>query len=235
MRLSNKNLVCGISKKDDGSMKLLGNNFDDHVLENRKKFFTQLNIDSKRIVSAGLQHGNNIKIVGQQHAGQFIQNTDGLITNKKNLFLTVTVADCLPIYFYDFKKEVIGIAHAGWQGIVKNIVNKTIQVMTDVYKSGPGNILVYIGPHIQKCHFEIKNEAIKKLNKYSKYFVIKNNKKIFVDLSKIVKEQLLNENVSDNNIEVSRECTYCLNNKYFSYRRDKPKNIKAMIAYIGLK
>ena len=140
----------------------------------------------------------------------------------------------MPIYFFDFKKEIIGIAHAGWRGIIKNIPGKIAQTIISYYQSDFRNIIVYIGPHIQKCHYEIKGEAIEKFKKYSKYFVIK-NKKIYVDLSKIVKSQLLDENILNNNIEISRECTYCLKNKYFSYRRDRPQNIEAMVAYIGLK
>ncbi|MHB8904461.1 MAG: laccase domain-containing protein, partial [Patescibacteria group bacterium] len=55
------------------------------------------------------------------------------------------------------------------------------------------------------------------------------------NLSRAVKDQLIKLGVQGDNISISPECTYCLTDKYFSFRRDNPKEIEAMIAYIGLK
>src|SRR3989338_7382185 len=86
-------------------------------------------------------------------------------------------------------------------------------------------ILVGIGPGIQSCHFEIK--------KYP-FSIIKKEGGIFIDLSEIIFQQLKKSGLLLNHIEKSEECTHCLKEKYFSYRRDKPKTLEAMIAYIGL-
>ena len=229
-----KNLVWGMSNKRDGSMKLSGNKFDREILKNQQKFFIKLGIDYNNVVFTDLQHGNNIKIVERKHAGQIISNTDGIITNEKKLFLTITMADCLPIYFYDHKKKIIGIAHAGWQGVKKNIVSRMVQVMIENFKSKYDDILVNVGAHIQKCHFEVNNDTAKKFKEYQDVIVQKRNK-TFINLSRIAAVQLFDVGVPVDNVEVSQECTYCLDAKYFSYRRDKPKDLKAMIAYIGLR
>lgn len=50
-----------------------------------------------------------------------IEGGDGLVTNIPNLVLTTYHADCVPLYFYDYDKKVIGLAHAGWKGTYKNI------------------------------------------------------------------------------------------------------------------
>ncbi|MCK4744475.1 peptidoglycan editing factor PgeF [Candidatus Parcubacteria bacterium] len=228
-----KNLVYGISEKKDGTMKFLNNMDDAAVKLNREKFFAKQNIKLDQIISAGLVYKNRVKIVDKNDAGKFISGFDALITNEDNLYLTITVADCLPIYIYDFKKKIIGIAHAGWQGVQQNIIKNAINLMKENFNSNSSDIFVYIGMHLQKCHFEVKDDLLLKFKKY-KNAIIKKNNKIFIDLSLIVKTQLLEQGILEKNISVSDECTFCLKDRYFSYRRDKPKNIKAMIAYIGI-
>lgn len=228
-----KNLVYGISEKQDGTMKFLNDKNNDKIKLNREKFFAKQNIKLNQIVSAGLVHKNRVKIVSKNNAGKFIKSFDGLITDENNLYLTITVADCLPIYTYDFKEKIIGIAHAGWQGVKQNIAKNVIDSMKENFNSNPSNIFIYIGPHLQKCHFEVKDNLLLKFNRY-KNAIIKKGDKVFIDLSLIVKTQLLEQKILEKNISISGDCTFCLKDKYFSYRRDKPKNIQAMIAYIGM-
>lgn len=225
-----KNLLYGLSDKNDGQMRLN----DGVAIENRKKFFDKAGIKIEDVVSARLAHGNQIKTIDYNDKGKIIDNIDGLITNKRNLFLTITVADCLPIYFFDFQKEIIGIAHAGWKGILLNISGEMINKMKEIYKSDFKDIAVYIGPHIQKCHFEAKDDLIKKFDEY-RDFIIKRNNLAFIDLVGIAKMQFEQAGIKSENITISNKCTYCENQKYFSFRRDKPEKVEAMAAYIGMK
>lgn len=234
MLLKYKNLVWGVSEKSDGNMKFNGDEDDNLVAKNRKQFFTKFRVDYNKVVSADLQNRDNIKVADGGDAGEFIKNTDGLVTDEKNLFLTITVADCLPIYFFDSKKEVVGLVHIGWREAKKNIVSEMIKLMIKNFSSNPEDILIYIGPHIQKCHFEVRDDMINKFKEY-KNAVIERDNKVFINLSEVVTMQLLEVGILSKNIEISQECTYCSENKYFSYRRDKLKNLEAMVAYIGLK
>jgi len=229
-----KNLILGISEKDDGSMKFLGKIINNKAIRNRKLYLDKNKINSKKVVAVWPKHTDEIRAVTENDTGKVIENIDGLITNIKDLYLSITAADCLPIYFYDFKKEVIGIAHAGWLGVLKNISGKMIAAAINKYSSNPKDIQVYIGPHIQKCHFEVKDDVARKFIKY-KDAIIKKDSKIFINLSEVAKEQLVKARVLEKNINISHECTFCLADKYFSNRREKLKDIQAMIAYIGMK
>lgn len=227
-------LFCTISTKRDGSMKLFNNALKDVLIEkNRTKFFKKIKIDKNLIVSAKLVHGNNVQIVTQKQAGKFIAKTDGLITNEKNLFLVITVADCLPIFFYDSKKEIIALVHTGWRSLVKNILTNIIQKFKEDFKSNPKDIAVKIGPGISKCHFEVKNDVLNKFKDFAGA-ISKRGGKNYLDLKMIAKEQLLDLGIKENAIEMTPECTYCLKNKYFSYRRDKPENLETMIVIFGM-
>lgn len=228
-------LQYGLSEKKDGSMKLFNDiKKDKTAFKNRKKYFSQLDIPLERIVSAGLTHSDNIQIVEQKHGKKIISNTDALATDKSFLFLTITVADCFPVYFYVPSAKAIALVHAGWRGIVNNIVGVAVDTILKNWHTSADKILVGIGPGIQKCHFEIKEDVLENFKKYPRA-IIKKEKRIFIDLQSIILKQLKDAGIKDKNIENNNECVFCLKNKYFSYRRDKPQKIKAMISYIGIK
>lgn len=231
MGFQSKNIKWGLSEKADGAMNIRLPILDEECLRNRKAYFDKLGIDLKSVVSTNLIYETNIVVVDEKDRGQIILNTDGLITDKQNIFLTVTVGDCAPIYFFDEKKKIIGLAHAGWRGVVKNISKALIEKMFSEFGSNPADTSVYIGPHLQKCHFEIKEDIV---TLFENEFILKENGIMKVDLLSMLNQQLLSLGVRPENISSSGECTYCNTEKYFSYRRDKLDKVQSMIAYIGM-
>ena len=94
-------------------------------------------------------HSTNIQFVTK--VGKY-NNIDGLICSKKyKIPLSIQTADCVPIYIFDFKTEYYGIFHSGWRGTKNKIISKALNIFINDFKSIPGNILIVIGPHIQKC------------------------------------------------------------------------------------
>ena len=196
--------------------------------KNRVAFFEKLGIRPSHLIIPIQSHSSLVKTVHLRDASKAIPHADALTTPSKRLFLTVTVADCFPVYFYNPKTNALGLAHCGWKGIIGGLALKTLKALN----SPVAETLVGIGPGIQKCHFEIKPDILPKFANYHDA-VIYRGKKIYVDLPKILKQQLMSAGVLKNNIEISKSCTYHLKNKYFSARRDKQATLKAMIAYIG--
>jgi len=217
---NNKNIIAALSERKDGPMKF--------SRENRKRFLTKLDIKEKSVIRAGLIHGNRVEIVSKDLAGKIIEKTDGLLTKDKNLFLTLTVADCLPIFIYDPEKEIVGLVHAGWRSLAQNILKKALKNLSK-------NTKVFIGPGIGVCHFEVKKDLLEKFKPYLKQALLKRNGKHFLDLKKISKLQLIDLGLKRRNIGVSPECTFCLKDKYFSFRCSKPKKIQTMLVLIGRK
>lgn len=229
-------LIYGISEKQDGSMKLLNSKteFDSANATNRKTYFSKFGISSGRLVLAWLVHGNNIQLVEDRDAAKIFRKTDGLITTTPNLILTITASDCFPIYFYFPSAGLISLVHAGWKGIVNGIIKEALQKISNITRNKINKLLVGIGPGIQQCHFEVTKNELKYFKKWPQA-IIKQKNKIFVDLSEIISRQLQDFGIPANHIEKNIECTFCLKNKYFSYRRGEPESLKAMIAYIGIK
>jgi copper oxidase (laccase) domain-containing protein len=52
-----------------------------------------------------------------------------MITKEKGIVLGVFSADCLPIFIFDQKREIIGLLHAGWKGGLKGIAKEAIKIL----------------------------------------------------------------------------------------------------------
>ncbi len=218
-----------MSEKQDGSMKLFkGSSVN---LDNRDRFFKSVGIDSDQVMGAGMANGINVKIVSAS-SPKIIYETDGLVMNNKNIFLSITIADCIPIYFYEPENRILGITHCGWRGIVDGITKNTLNKIFELGGKAE-NLAVAIGPGICKDHFEIKEDVLDKFGDYPE-FIIRSDNKILVDLKGIIKKQLGDFQIKSEKIEDNPECTF-EGDRYFSFRRDKPEAIESMIAVIGIK
>lgn len=225
-------LRYGLSKKKDGFMnvKTSGNpEYDFTAKENRQRFFRWHNIDGAVFIPH-LVHGSDALVVSKKNYKNMLR-ADGFITNSSNLFLTITVADCFPVYFYDPVKQVISIAHGGWRSITKGIVKNVISEFVKSFHSNPQDILLAIGPGLQKCHFIVGNDVISNFKGY-KRFIKNKGEKYAIDLVGIITNQAQQEGIL--NIETLSHCTYCLGDIYFSHRRGRTTPPQVMFAYIGL-
>ncbi|MBI4034021.1 MAG: polyphenol oxidase family protein [Candidatus Brennerbacteria bacterium] len=222
------NLKYGFSSRTDGSMH--------RRLEkrNREEYFDKIGVGYSRVVTADSVHGATVSRVSGSEAGKMIMKTDGLITDSKNLFLSATAADCFLLYFYDPVKKAIGITHVGWRGLLAGVVENTVDSFVENFGVKPQNLLVSIGPGIRECHFEISPADGGKFEEYSE-FVSEKDGKVFVGLPDIIKVKLLKRGVLAEHVEDSGICTYCNEKDYFSYRRDRPKDVQPQVGYIGLK
>lgn len=229
-----QNIQIFLSQKSDGSMKLTNNpGLAEKISHNRMNYFLKNNIDSEKVVSAEIIHSNMVEIVSNDDGGKVIAGADGIISQNKDVFLSITSADCLPFFLFEPKKETVGMIHAGWRSLEKGIL---VNAVGKIKKLGgsPKDILAGVGPAICQKHYEIGPEVAEKFIKYPEA-VRKKDGKIYLDIKKIAQLQLLDLGIKKENIEISPKCTFELPEKYFSARRDKLNEVEAMIAVIGIK
>ena len=229
------NLLIALSLREDKNMKVYYEfGKDDRALINRERFLNKLGLSEKNVIGVKSVNGDNIEIVTKEDRGNFIHNTDGLITNDKNVYLSITIADCLPIVIFDPQKEVISLIHSGWKGLEKKITKKTIKKMEENFDVNSKELIVGIGPGIGVCHFEVKEDFPAKFKSFPEA-IIKKDGKSYVDLKLIAKRQLEEAGIKPENIDVSSVCTYCQADTYFSYRKDKSEPLQAMMIIAGMK
>ncbi|HPZ71717.1 MAG TPA: peptidoglycan editing factor PgeF [Peptococcaceae bacterium] len=205
------------------------------VVRNRKKFCEVVGIDPNSIVGTEQVHGDRVLKVTQAEKGHgaldkdsVIPGVDALMTNERGVSLTAYYADCVPVLFLDPVLKVIGVAHAGWKGTFAKIAAKTVQAMAAEYGCRPELLLVGIGPSIGPCHYEVDEPVLEIVKEafpaWWKTLLEKSNATgaTHLDLWEANRKQLCDVGVKEENITVCRMCTYCLPEKFFSYRAGMP-------------
>ena len=227
-----KNIIIGMSLRKDGNMRL--SELENNAEKNRESFFINQGIEARKVVFANLVHGSQVRVVRRSDRGKIMPAGDALITGDLGVVLALTVADCLPVYFYDLNKKVVAIAHAGWRSLKAGVINKVIAEFLTKFDSEVQDIMIQVGPHIQACHFEVKEDVAKEFSEYPDQIINKAGKR-YINLAGVVVEQLVKLGLKREQIKISPDCTYCLSDKYFSYRRDRSEGLKTMLVYIGMR
>ena len=126
-------------------------------------------------------------------------------------------ADCLPVFVSKKDGSMVGIAHAGWRGLVSGVIENLVSS----FNSDGGDLLVHLGPAISKNYFEVGDE-VKKLylskNVNFRRSFSKENNKNYLDLydaARVVLESFQIKLISGGN-----RCTFKESSDFFSYRRD---------------
>ena len=193
----------------------------ENIVANHALFPKELNYNVKNLIHMKQIHSNIVHVVEDKDNFLNPPTCDALITDKMDTPLMVMIADCSPILFFDDVKKVIAVAHAGRQGAFSNIVQKVIDSFTQNYNSSVEDILVSVGASIGSCCYEVGEEINREAKNLGfEYAMSKKENSYYLDISSILKTQLLSCGVLVENIEISDECSCCLNEKYFSYRAD---------------
>lgn len=233
-----KNLDRASGCRHAVTMKALGESYDfsmalhtgedvEKIVENRKKLASLLHWDEKLYFAIANQtHSNHIEVItqhtnrGWETLHSAIENCDAMISNQKNIVLSMLTADCVPILLFDTKQQVIASVHAGWKGTKGKIVLKTVEKMIQDFHSEPKDILAGIGPAIGRCCYEVGEDVAKHFFEYPQAYD-KIADKYMLDLPLINQEQLLSVGLDIHNIEMSDICTSCHVEKFFSYRKEE--------------
>jgi hypothetical protein len=134
-------------------------------------------------------------------------------------------ADCVPIVFYDPPRNAIGLAHAGWRGVVSNVVAATLRTMADAFGSNPRRMWAGIGPAIGVDRYEVGPEvagqALAACPPGARLTQPGNNGHPHLDLAASVLSQLQAADVGI--IELAGICTASYTGEWFSHRAENGK------------
>ncbi len=201
----------------------------ENVQENRQRFFDALHVAESAVAFPQQCHSDNVQIIVKP--GQY-ETCDGLATNERNLFLAVSVADCVPIFLYDKKTNAAAGIHAGWRGTASHIVENAVRLMNQEFGSNSTDVVAFIGPAAGQCCYEVGNDVAAQ---FSAQFIARNgNGKLKLDLKSANCSQLIEAGLLSSNIEIHPACTICTPELFHSYRRDG-KESGRMLGIIGIR
>lgn len=150
----------------------------ENVEANRQRLAVALGIKTDELVRCHQVHGTNVAIVGWDNAGQFLEQTDCLVTNTCGLPLSWVFADCVPIIFFDPIHKVLGGCHAGWRGTINGAATATLWAMQAAYDTNPADVWVGIGPSIGPESYEVGSDVVDlayvKLKRAGRFFHLPN-------------------------------------------------------------
>ncbi len=151
--------VCALSLRSAGSMRFRWN----EINERRNKYFEKIfnaekkgaeNMDAVARLSGftpvpvELIHSKDVFFISEA-ADTFNKQGDGILTLNKTLVPVVTVADCVPVYFYAEDSGTFGVVHSGWKGT--GIASEAVNLICKKTGSVSEHIFCAIGPHIHDC------------------------------------------------------------------------------------
>jgi YfiH family protein len=188
--------------------------------------------DQARVVSLSQMHRDQCVAITSQDRMQRRYSGDAVLTDRDDVLVSVTVADCLPVFMVNPKKKVIGMIHAGWRGTLLGIARTTIGKAKDSFGCEPGEFTLLFGPCIRSCCYRVSSQVAilfdgecvsRRRDGTTMLNLVHANLKQFGDCG-----------VKEDKIFVVDGCTVCDKELFCSYRRDK-ENAGRMIGYLGLK
>jgi YfiH family protein len=180
------------------------------------------------LVAARQVHGSRVVHISPQDIVRSIFlsprpfQADALTTDHEGIWLGILTADCLPVFFFDPTKRVIGAAHAGWRGTLNRVSVCTLQEMVSSYDCRPEDLWAGLGPAIGPCCYEVGDEVVdafcKERGVYGSGIQRGTRGQWTLNLAEINREQLLENGMLEERILSSTLCTKCHADLFFSVR-----------------
>ncbi|HET7854217.1 MAG TPA: peptidoglycan editing factor PgeF, partial [Candidatus Methylomirabilis sp.] len=157
---------------------------------------------------------------------------DAMVTDVPGLGLTISTADCLPIFLADPRRRVIGAIHAGWRSSVERIVERALRKMHEVYATDPAECYAAFGPSIRGCCYEVDQPVLTKLkgscNAWQDCVKPTGEDRWMLDLARLNIAVLGETGVNRDRVVDTGLCTACRSDLFYSYRAEKPKTGRMM-------
>ena len=203
----------------------VGNNYES-VRKVRGIISHDLQLNEQNVVFVHQTHSDIIKEVTIKDLGKGMLSfesgieADALYTKEKGIALGIFHADCVPIFFYIPNKEIIGIIHAGHQGTLKRIAEKSIEYLKKNEQVDSKDIYVHIGPSRKFFSYtidKIESDYITSIG-YEKALKF-NGGEVLFDAPLMNYLQLIKTGVNPSNITITDEDTYDNPHLYSAYQK----------------
>lgn len=187
----------------------------------RQRLATELGLGIEDLVMTGLVHGTQVQRVHSAHRGQgaldcqVLAPADAVFTTDDDLWLLMTSADCYPILVSG--PECLGLAHAGWRGVLAGVLPALIRTMAKTLDLQPAELRAGIGPGIGAKSFQLGPVEVDQFREAGYGRELRPDR--HVDLPAILARQAREEGLT--RVHVSGDCTYEQEDRFFSYRREE--------------
>jgi YfiH family protein len=208
--------VGGVSAApyDTLNIGVLTDDFDEAVVENRRRLAAAVGIEPSR-VPIGLQvHKADIAVheapqdpSPYAEPGSALEEVDGHVVRRPGLAPLVLTADCLPVALAG--PGGVAMLHCGWRGLAAGIVARGAALIEATSAA--------IGPGIGPCCYEVGAEVLDAFADLGEGVADGR----MLDLPEVARRTLARAGVEQ--VESAGLCTFCEAELFFSHRRDEGK------------
>jgi purine-nucleoside/S-methyl-5'-thioadenosine phosphorylase / adenosine deaminase len=154
---------------------------------------------------------------------------DGAVTSRAGVVCAVMTADCLPVLLCDRGGTRVGVAHAGWRGLLNGVLPAAVAACGE-----PGELVAWLGPAIGQASYEVGPEvrdafvAVSPLA--SRRFERNARGRWQADLYGLARDALGAAGVES--VHGGGFCTYTEAPRFFSHRREAPCGRMATLVWL---
>ena len=207
-----ESLNCGLGSGDK----------KENVLKNLELVGNKINCKKESLITLNQKHTNQVIHFKDEISVKNKLTADAIVSEVKNIGISILTADCAPILFYDQKKKIIGCAHSGWKGALNGIIKNTVKKFNEL-NSDSNDLIAVIGPCISRKNYEVKKDFFDKFISQDKnneiFFKLTDDKKFLFDLRAFINKEILNLGIK--NIENIEMDTFSNKEFFYSYRRSQ--------------
>ncbi|NNM31698.1 MAG: laccase domain-containing protein [Gemmatimonadetes bacterium] len=138
---------------------------------------------------------------------------DGHITTRRGLLLTVTVADCVPVYVVDPARKAVGLFHAGWRGAAAGILEAGLEALGSHFGSDASDCRVHLGVSICGDCYEVGSEV---------FDALEQEPGATLDLREALRKRAVKSGIPESAVTIDTACTLCHQERFFSHRGGDP-------------
>lgn len=205
------------------------------LVEQNRRIFSQM-LGIPIVQNLNMTHGTVVAHVRSPLDMQKPHEADACISANPEVSLSLTTADCVPIFFHDPQAGAVGLAHAGWRGTVNGIAARTVEAMVSQLGAAPERIRVALGPGIAPCCFEVGSEVAEEFHSFygRQEWIEQRAAKWHIDLHQANRIWLQRAGIKSEQVRSCPLCTCCRPDLFFSWRRENGKTGRLLSA-IGLR
>jgi YfiH family protein len=220
--LPRADLLAGLSLKAAGDMR--------PGEPRREELFRRLGIDPRRVHALRQVHSTRIVRIAEEGPETLAARelADGLIADRPQAVLSVTVGDCLPIFLVHRRGRAFALLHSGWRGT--GIAAEAVRLLAAEYGAPPRELAAVLGPGIGACCYAVDEARYESFRRrFGERTVRAEAGRFFLDLKAANAVLLAGCGVEE--LAASEECTACTP-WLSSFRRDGP-GFARMVAFMG--
>ena len=164
------------------------------------------------VVHARQVHGADVEIHGGALAAGLVVvgDCDGHVTDEAGILLTVSVADCVPVFLVDPSRRAVALLHAGWRGAAAGILERGLEALGG--DAVVREVQMHLGPAICGSCYEVGGEVFEALG-YGRPPSPES-----IDLRAALAHRAVAAGIDPVRITVSEHCTRCGEGGFFSHR-----------------